>query len=130
MKDSAPQILVIGRRTPLLEGVCDLLQLAGYAVLRSPNWEEAESHLCAEPPRLAIADLSSPESDACLRSANIYDTPAWAAVPVLMISLTQDDRVRDLQGDSLNGNGHRLKYYSNTLLGMDGLLEEVKSCLA
>jgi hypothetical protein len=47
-----------------------------------------------------------------------------------MVSLTQDDRIRDLQGDSRNGNGYRLKFYSNTLLGMNGLLEEVKSCLA
>jgi DNA-binding response OmpR family regulator len=130
MKDSAPQILVIGRKTPLLEGVCDLLQLAGYGVLRSPNWEEAESHLCAEPPKLAIADLSNPDSDAYLRFASIHDPPAWAGVPVLMVSLTQDDRIRALQGDSRNGNGHRFKFYSNTLLGMDGLLDEVKSCLA
>lgn len=130
MKKSGPQILVIGRRTPLLEGVSDLLQLAGYNVLRSSSWEEAESHLRHEPPKLAIADLSSLESDAYLLSTSIHDTPVWVDVPVLMVSLTQDDRIRDLQGDSRNGNGYRLKFYSNTLLGMNGLLEEVKSCLA
>ncbi len=134
MKESGPQILVIGRRTLLLEGVTDLLQLAGYNVLRSSSWEEAESHLRHEPPKLAIADLSSPELDAYLLSTSIHDTPAWVDVPVLVVSLTQDDRIRDLQGDSRNGNGngngYRLKFYSNSLLGMNGLLEEVKSCLA
>jgi CheY-like chemotaxis protein len=113
-----------------LEGLSDLLQLAGYTVARSSSWAETEGESCPQPPNLAVVDLSSPEPDAYRLSESIHGLPAWAMVPVIFVSMTEDDRIRELLRAKRNGPGQRLKCYSPGLLGMSGLLEEVKSCLA
>ncbi len=130
MSASGQRILVIGKSSPLLEGVSDLLQLAGYRVDMSSSWAETEYAMHITPPSLAIVDLSNSASDAYRLSEQIRNTPRWADVPILFISFSGDDRIRELQRRSRKNKDGRLQFYAHTLLSMDGLLEKVRTCLA
>jgi response regulator RpfG family c-di-GMP phosphodiesterase len=124
------RIQVIGRSSPLLEGVADLLQLAGYQVDMSSSWAETEYTMQAMPPHLVIVDLSSAAPDAVRLSEQIHSVPYWSDVPILFISFSGDDRIRDLQTRSSKKGDGRLYFYAHTLLSMNGLLDKVESCLA
>jgi len=124
------RILVIGKRSPLLEGVADLLQLSGYSVEMTSNWVETPYALNGNPPNLAVIDLSSFSSDGHHLSEQIHTTPRWTDVPILFVSFSGDDRIRELQRWSSKSNDQRLQFYAHTVLSMDGLLEKVRTCLA
>lgn len=130
MSKGGQRILVIGKNSPLLEGVFDLLQLAGYQVDVSSSWAETEYALHVAPPNLTIVDLSGAASDAYRLSERIRRTSHWADVPILFVSFSGDDRIRELQRHSLRNNDRQLQFYAHTLLSMDGLLEKVKACIA
>jgi hypothetical protein len=51
-------------------------------------------------------------------------------VPILFVSFSGDDRIRELQRWSSQSKDQRLQFYAHTVLSMDGLLEKVGSCLA
>ncbi len=123
------RILVIGKSTPLLEGVYDLLQLAGYQVDMSSSWAETEYALHVTPPNLAVVDLSSSAADAYRLSERMRSTPHWSDVPILFVSFSGDDRIRELQRHSRNHDG-RTQFYAHTLLSIDGLLAKVEACLS
>jgi len=124
------RVLVIGKNSPLLEGVADLLQLAGYRVEMSSTWSETAYALQIAPPNLAIVDLSNSAADAFRLSEQIRNSPRGADVPILFISFSGDDRIRDLQRRNLKNNDRRLQFYAHTVLSMDGLLDKVGACLA
>jgi PleD family two-component response regulator len=129
MGNGERRILVIGHSTPLVEGVYDLLQLVGYQVAMSTSWTETEHTMQITPPNLVIVDLSDSDSETYHLSEQIRNMPRWSNVPLLFISFSGDDRIRELQGRSQNYDG-RLHYYAHTLLGMDGLLDKVQACLS
>jgi PleD family two-component response regulator len=130
MSSRGQRILVIGQNSPLLEGVSDLLQLSGYKVDVSSTWAETEYALVVTPPNLAIVDLSSSASDAFSLSESLRKVSRWADVPILFISFSGDDRIRDLQRHNRNPGDRRLQFYAHTLLGVDGLVEKVRTCLS
>ena len=132
MKTNGHHILVIGSSSPLLEGVADLLQLAGYRVETSSSWAETEYAIVVAPPHLVIVDLSSAASDVYQLSEQLRRMPRWAQVPILFISFSGDDTIRNLQllRKSRRGNSGPVHYYAHTLLGIEGLLNEVKTCLS
>jgi CheY-like chemotaxis protein len=130
MSTGSQRILVIGESSPLLEGVADLLQLAGYQVDLSSSWAETEYALRVTPPNLAIVDLSRSAANAYRVSEQIRRTPHWTDVPILFISFSGDDRIRDLQRYSQKAKDGRMQFYAHTLLSMDGLLSKVETCLS
>jgi DNA-binding response OmpR family regulator len=124
------RILVIGRNTPLMEGVSDLLQVVGYPVDLSSSWTETEYAMYDSPPDLVIIDLSIAAPDGYRLAEQIRSNPHWSEVPILFISFSGDDRIRELQRDNQRNGDKRVHFYAHTLLSMDGLLEEVRTCLA
>lgn len=130
MNKNEPRILVIGKSSPLLEGVADLLQLSGYQVDTTTSWAETEYTLHVTPPNLAIVDLSSAPTDAYQMSEQIRSRPRWSRVPILFISFSGDDRIWDLQRQSRRKNDNRVDFYAHTLLSVDGLLHKVQACLS
>jgi response regulator RpfG family c-di-GMP phosphodiesterase len=124
------RILVIGQASPLLEGVVDLLQLADYQVEMSSSLAETSYALHVAPPNLAIVDLSGFATDAVRISEQIRSTPRWDEVPILFISFSGDDRIRDLQGRTNNNHNGRVEFYAHTVLSIDGLLNKVGACMA
>jgi DNA-binding response OmpR family regulator len=124
------RILVIGRSTPIMEGVSDLLQVVGYPVDVSTTWAETEYALYHTPPDLVIIDLSGTVPEVQQLSEHIRRTPQWSDVPILYVSFSGDDRIRELQHNSQRNGDQRLHFYAHTLLSIDGLLDTVKTCLA
>ena len=131
MKTNGHHILVIGSSSPLLEGVADLLQLAGYRVETSSSWAETEYAMVIAPPHLVIVDLSSSARDAYRLSEQLRRIPRWAEVPILFISFSGDDSIRSLQlMRNRKGSSGPVHYYAHTLLSMEGLLNQVRTCLS
>lgn len=128
MGNGGQRILVIGRPSPLLEGVSDLLQLAGYEVGLAATWPQASYASSADLPDLVIVDLFASFSDAIHLCWQIHSQPESAHVPILLMSFAGDDRLSELQHDPCN-NG-RMGFYIHTLLGLSGLLDKVRECLA
>ncbi|MBN1661895.1 MAG: hypothetical protein JXA93_26105 [Anaerolineae bacterium] len=124
------RILIIGRSIPLIEGVADLLQVVGYPVELSSGWVETEYARRDAPPSLIIVDLSMAASDVYKLAEEIRSTPKWGEVPILFLSFSGDDRIRDLQRrNRRNGDAH-LHFYAHTLLSMEELLQTVRACLS
>ena len=130
MSNGTKRIQVMGRSSPLLEGVADLLQLAGYHVALSSSWAETEYTMRVRPPHLVIVDLSSAALDAVGLAEQIHTAHLSSDVPILFISFSGDDRIRELQGRNSNREDGRFHFYAHTLLSMNGLLDKVESCLA
>jgi PleD family two-component response regulator len=123
------RILVVGRSSPLMEGVSDLLQVVGYPVQVSSTLMETQYALYENPPDLVIVDLSLATPEFYRLADQIRSTPRWADVPILFVSFSGDDRIRELQSHTQQNGEKRLHFYAHTLLSMDGLLEKVKTCL-
>ena len=130
MSGEKQRILMIGRNSPLMEGVFDLLQVVGYPVQMSSSWAETEYAMYDSPPQLVIVDLSSAAPDVYRVAEQIRSMPHWSKVPILFISFSGDDRIRELQHRAHKNNSAQTHFYAHTLLGMDELLEKVRSCMA
>lgn len=113
-----------------MEGVADLLQVVGYPVDVSSSWAETEYAMYDLPPGLVIVDLSTAAADAYGLARRIRSKADWSHVPILFISFSGDDRIRDLEQRSRKNGDKSIYFYEHTLLSMDELLEKVRSCLA
>jgi DNA-binding response OmpR family regulator len=122
-----PEILVIGQSSPVVEGVSDLLQLAGYRVATSSSWAETERTLQMPLPDLVIVDVPSTADGAHYLSEELH-AAYWATIPVLFVSFSGDEYIRILRQDNHN-NGGRVHFYAHTLLNVESLVDTVKSCL-
>jgi len=122
------RILVVGSASPWLEGVVDLLQLAGYEARMISDWLQAEREIRAASAELAILDLSDHVDSLDLPERLAALTPAGGP-PLLLLNSTGDDRIWHLErgGDPSRG---RVELYAHSLLGPTALLEKVEGCLA
>ena len=124
------RILVIGSSSPLMEGVSDLLQVDGYPVDVSSSLAETEYALNGSLPDLVLVDLSSAAPDIDRLAEQIRRVPQWSDVPILYVSFSGDDRIWDLQRRHQRNGDTRLHFYAHTLLSMDRLVDQVRTCLA
>jgi CheY-like chemotaxis protein len=124
------RILMIGSHTPLMEGVSDLLQVDGYPVDLSSTLAETEYALNGSLPDLVLVDLSSAAPELDRLAEQIRQVPQWSNVPILYVSFSGDDRIRELQRRHQGNGDKRLHFYAHTLLSMDRLMDQVRTCLA
>ncbi len=123
------RILFIGSRTPLMEGVSDLLQMDGYPVDVTTTLAETEYALNGTMPDLVLVDLSDGAEDVDRLAERVRAVPQWSDVPILYVSFSGDDRIRDLQRRHQRNGEKRLHFYAHTLLGVERLIEQVRICL-
>lgn len=128
--DDRKRILVIGSHAPLMEGVSDLLQVDGYPVDVFSTMAETEYALNGSMPDLVLVDLSTAAPDIDRLAEQIREVPQWSDVPILYVSFSGDDRIRELQRRHQNNGDKRLHFYAHTLLSMDRLMDQVRTCLA
>jgi PleD family two-component response regulator len=128
--DKRKRILVIGSSTPLMEGVSDLLQVDGYPVDVSSTLAETEYALNGTLPDLVLVEFSSATPDIARLAEQIRLVPQWSDVPILYVSFSGDDHIRELQRHHQRNGDKRLHFYAHTLLSMDGLMDQVRTCLA
>lgn len=114
----------------MIEGVADLLQVVGYPVDVTSSWAETEYAMYDAPPGLVIIDLSIAAADVYQFAEQIHGTADWSQVPILFVSFSGDDRIRDLQRHNQRNGNKRVYFYAHTLLGMEELLETVRTCMA
>jgi DNA-binding response OmpR family regulator len=112
----------------VVEGVADLLQLAGYRVKTSSSWAETERALQIPLPDLVIIDVPSAAVDVHYLSEQMRKA-YWANIPILFVSFSGDEYIRTLRQYNHNKNGGRVHFYAHTLLSVEGLLDTVKTCL-
>jgi DNA-binding response OmpR family regulator len=129
MTKNGRHILLIGNRSPLFDGVYDLLQLAGYHVDISSTWAESETGINGDRPNLAIVDVSSLGPAGRFLSERIGRAAEHEQVPILVVGFDGDQVMLDLQRDAGGNGDSRLQFYTHTLLGMTGLLDRVSACL-
>ncbi len=123
------RILFIGSKTPLMEGVSDLLQMDGYPVDVTTTLAETEYALNGTMPDLVLVDLSDGAEDVDRLAERVRAVPQWSDVPILYVSFSGDDRIRDLQRRHQRNGEKRLHFYAHTLLGVERLIEQVRICL-
>jgi DNA-binding response OmpR family regulator len=126
-RTNEPDILVIGQSLPVVEGMSDLLQLAGYRVATFSSWAETERALQIPLPDLVIVDVPSTAAGVHYLSEEMR-TAYWANIPILFVSFSGDEYIRILRQDNGN-NGGRVHFYAHTLLSIESLVDTVKSCL-
>ncbi|HNS51399.1 MAG TPA: hypothetical protein PKO09_09475 [Anaerolineae bacterium] len=126
-RGSRARIVVAGNASSWLEGVVDLLQLAGYDTVLLTDWSQAEKAILSASADLAIVDLSDyldsldlPDRLGALTSAG--------GLPILLLNSTGDDRIWHLQRVGSPNRG-RVDFYAHSLLGPTALLDKVTGCL-
>jgi len=129
METGNRNILVVGPKSPLLEGLADLLEVAGYQVETSSSWAEKKHPVHVRPPGLLVVDLSRGGRDAYWLSEQIRRMPSWAHVPILFVSFSGEDAVRRPLRRHPHGNGGPIDFYAHTLLSMNALVDKVRACL-
>lgn len=128
MSGNGQRILVIGKSSAVVEGVSDLLRLTGYRVAVSPSWVKLNRPV-APPNLVIIVDLSSPFSETQHVPEVIHNTPLWDRVPILFVSFSSEDNIRELQERLQRHNGGQLNFFVHTVLGINSFLDKVQACL-
>jgi DNA-binding response OmpR family regulator len=128
MGQAAKRVVVIGRTWTLLEGITDLVELAGYSATPAGAWTEVEGQFEDCRPDLAIIDLTDwlDSFDLPDRITEMFPLPD---VPILLISFSGDDRIWQLQQRGDHAKTGRVEIYAHSLLGPEALLEKVRLCL-
>ena len=89
------KILVVDDEALLRRVLKDALEEAGYTVVLAENGHVAITLARTDPPDCILMDIMMPDLDGYDACAVIKADPAIAAIPVYLISATQDLRVVD-----------------------------------
>jgi signal transduction histidine kinase len=93
--DEKPVILVAEDNQALLHGICELLELNGYATIAAENGVEALKALEKAKPDLIISDVMMPELDGYGLHAEVRARSEWLDIPfIFLTALGQRDDVR------------------------------------
>lgn len=128
MDQAAKRIVVIGRTYTLLEGITDLVELAGYSATPAGSWTEVEGRFRDRRPDLAIIDLTD-WLDSFDLPQRISEVFPLSDVPILLISFSGNDRIWQLQQRGDQTKAGRVEIYAHSLLGLEALVEKVRLCL-
>ena len=87
----AREILVVEDSVATRQAVRDLLEAEGYGVACAGNGQQALDYLRQDgPPRLVLLDLQMPVLDGWHFCEQQQRTPAWASIPVVLLSAEGD----------------------------------------
>lgn len=79
-------ILVVEDDRAMAEGICDVLEMEGYAVLSAPNGVEALARLEERRVDLILADIAMPLMDGYDLYHRVRQRPDWMAIPFVFIT--------------------------------------------
>jgi two-component system sensor histidine kinase/response regulator len=119
-RDSSRQatLLLVDDDPSILDGVTDLLTLAGYRVITAVSGSGALGVLQQQRPDLIISDIMMPDMDGYELFSAIRSNPNWAPIP--FIFLTARGQPSDVRtGNSLGVDAYITKPFEpDTLLGI------------
>lgn len=93
------KVLVVDDEVGIAEILQSILAEAGYTVETAANGEEALQHVAAGMPDTVILDFRMPGLDGPGMMRALRSEPAWAAIPVVVMSSLPEEVVA-AQGDS------------------------------
>ncbi|MDX1977404.1 MAG: ATP-binding protein [Pseudanabaenaceae cyanobacterium bins.68] len=94
-KGSKKQILLVDDHTPNRTLLVNLLEPLGFELSEAANGIEAEAQMAKVLPDLVITDLVMPEKNGLELSKLIRDRREWQHIPIIMVSASVFDDVRN-----------------------------------
>jgi CheY-like chemotaxis protein len=82
----SPRVLVVEDEAAVREVWADALEYAGYEVLGAASGAEALAALDRTQPDVILLDMLMPDMDGFELLMRLRVNPAWAAIPVLVVS--------------------------------------------
>jgi CheY-like chemotaxis protein len=84
--EGAPRVLVIDDSVDTREIIGRALHSEGWQIAMAANGREALHHMTAAAPDIILLDLMMPEMDGFAFITAMRQVPAWAAIPVIVIT--------------------------------------------
>ena len=101
-------ILVVEDIPTMAEGICDVLEVEGYATIQAHNGVEALSRLEKSHVDLILADVMMPLMDGHDLYQKVRERPEWMAIP--FVFLTAKGQKEDVRlGKGLGADDYLLK---------------------
>jgi two-component system sensor histidine kinase/response regulator len=101
-------ILVVEDDTALLEGLRDMLELAGYSVLIARNGLEGLAALQNCVPDMIVSDINMPRMDGYQFYSQVRAQPDWVSVPFIFLT-AKSEKVDVRQGKMLGADDYITK---------------------
>ena len=100
-------ILIVDDSLTVRMDLAEALEAAGYVALPRATLAEARAALADQPIALAILDVRLPDGDGLVFLEELRAQPAFAELPILMLSSEADvtDRVRGLKTGATSRSG-------------------------
>lgn len=116
-------ILVVEDDLAMRDGICEILEMAGYAVNVASNGKEALTLLESDPPELIVSDIMMPEMDGYHFYERVRENDEWLTVPFIFLT-AKAEKADILHGKSMGVDDYLIKPFD-----ADELLVAVKSKL-
>ena len=114
----APLVLVVDDDPDILDAIRDVVEAEGYRVAQARHGAEALDRVAEERPDVVLLDLMMPVMDGVAFAEALRARPAWAGIPVVVISAV---------GDPERARAVRARAYLPKPFGVDDLLAELES---
>jgi len=101
-------ILVVEDDLAMRDGVCEILEMAGYCVSVASNGREALQRLEDTPPELIISDIMMPEMDGYRFYQQVRADDRWLPVPFIFLT-AKGERADVLRGKSMGVDDYLTK---------------------
>jgi CheY-like chemotaxis protein len=79
-------ILIVEDNPVLREGLQELLELEGLAVITAANGREALEKMVALLPDLILSDIAMPEMDGITLFRAVRERPEWISIPFIFLT--------------------------------------------
>jgi two-component system sensor histidine kinase/response regulator len=104
----AATLLVVEDDAALLEGLRDMLELAGYAVLTARNGLEGLAVLEQQVPDLIVSDINMPRMDGWQFYSQVRAHPDWVSLPFIFLT-AKGEKADVRRGKSLGADDYITK---------------------
>ncbi len=120
-------ILVVEDDISMRDGVCEILELAGYTVAVASNGKEALEMLEHVTPELIVSDIMMPEMDGYLFYKHVREDDRWLTVPFIFLT-AKGEKADVLRGKSMGVDDYLTKPFEpeELLVAVDSKLNRMR----
>jgi len=122
-KEMSVSILVVEDDLAMRDGICEILEMAGYTVYVASNGKEALTLLEKNPPELIVSDIMMPEMNGYHFYERVREDDRWLTVPFIFLTAKGE------KADILRGKAMGVDDYLTKPFDPEELLVAVKSKL-
>jgi two-component system NtrC family sensor kinase len=107
-KDMSVSILVVEDDIAMRDGICEILELAGYTASVASNGKEALELLEKVTPELIVSDIMMPEMDGYHFYRHVREDDRWLTVPFIFLT-ARGEKADVLRGKSMGVDDYLIK---------------------